>query len=573
MIRLLLPLLVLLAAAPGAFGQRLTQEDILGHDTEITVQQAVELGLEYNLSLQVVRNDPQVARQVVREAEGLFDPQALGVFNQNHVETPVASSLQSFFGTTGNRTVDDSRLYNAGVSGVLPWGFSYSSGYTFRRLDSNSGIISLKPQYTADWTSSFTIPLLRGLYWSGPDLLVRQSTVGQHLSDATFESQLSTGVLGVEFAYWRLSATRALERATGRAVDTAKDLLEQTKVQYQVGTVSKVLVTQAEANVAQRQSQYIQAVNGAKAAQDDLLTVILAPGINDYSSTTVRTTEPTFVPYQVNPEESVAKARAKRSELLASELQVEQAQIQESYTWNQTLPSFNVGGSYSMSGLSGAQKTPAGTLRPGFATPGPTSVLTNSTGNVDPDQVPDSTGDYYTNPIIPITAQPNFGFPTYAAGANDKFFAGDGFHSWGFGATFSYPLGNETADARHVQSKILLRRAKTSMRRTEQSLVLEVRAAVRQLQYSIDLVEAASRARAASEETLHAEEEKLRLGDSTPHNVQQFQDDLLQAEVNEISALQTYQNSIAGLEYAQGTLLESRGISAEKERDRGMDQY
>jgi outer membrane protein TolC len=521
-----------------------------------------------------VRNDPAIAREIVNQAEGLFNPLVLGAFNQTHVETPIASSLQSFFGTTGNRTVDDGKGYNAGLTGVLPWGASYSSGYTFHNLSSSSGLISLKPEYTADWTSSITIPLLRGLYWSGPDLLVRQSNVNQQISDATFHSQLSTGVFGVESAYWALSATRALERATANAVDTAKDLLEQTKVQYQVGTVSRVLVTQAEANVAQRQSQHIIAVNSAKAAQDALLTVILAPGINDYSTTNIRTEEPTFVPYPVDPEQAVAKARSNRSELLASELEVEQAEIQKSYNWNQTLPYFNVGASYAMDGLSGTQKTPAGTLLPGLAT-APTGTITptfaDSAGN--PIGSPTQDGDQLTNPVIPFRKSPDFGFPRYAAGANDNFFSGDGFHSWGFAATFSYPLGNETADSRYTQSKIELRRAKTSMRRTEQSLILEVRSAVRALQSSIDLVESARRARVASEETLHAEQEKLRLGDSTPHNVQQFQDDLLQAEVNEISALQQYRTAISGLEYAQGTLLESRGISVEKERDRGMEQY
>jgi outer membrane protein TolC len=568
MTRILLTLMCVLLAARAALAQEpLRPEDILGHDTELSVQQAVELGLEYNLSLQVIRNDPAIAREIVNQAEGLFDPQLLGAFNQDHVETPVASSLQSFFGTTGDRTVDDGRRYTSALTGVLPWGVSYTSGYTFRRLDSTSGLNSLKPQYTSDWTSGITVPLLRGLYWSGPDLLVRQSDVNQRISDATFQSQLSTGVFGVEATYWQLSAARALERATSSAVDTAKDLLEQTKVQYQVGTVSKVLVTQAEANVAQRQSQYIIAVNAAKSAQDALLTVILAPGINDYSTTTVRTEEPTFVPFQVDPEQAVAKARTNRSELLASELGVEQAEIQQSYNWNQTLPAFNVGASYTMEGLSGKQKTPAGTLQPGLAVPGPTSVQ-------DPNGTPtDPKDDFFTNPVIPLNPQPDFGFGDSQWSANRGYFSGNGFHSWGFGATFSYPLGNETAQARYIQSKIELRRSKTVMRRTEQSLILEVRSAVRALQSSIDLVESARRARVASEETLHAEQEKLRLGDSTPHNVQQFQDDLLQAEVNEISALQQYRTAISGLEFAQGTLLESRGISVEKERDRGMDQF
>ncbi|HKC50920.1 MAG TPA: TolC family protein [Myxococcota bacterium] len=568
MTRMLLTLMCVSLAARAAPGQgAMKPEDILGQDTEISLQQAVELGLEYNLNLQVIRNEPALAREDVRAAEGVFDPLVLGGFNQDHIESPVASSVQSFFGTTGNRTTDDGRRYTGGLTGVLPWGASYSSGYSFRRLDSDSGLNSLKPQFSADWSSSITIPLLRGLYWSTPDLIVRQTVVGQHISDATFHSLLSNGVLTVESFYWRLSASRAFERATSNAVDTAKDLLEQTKVRYQVGTVSRVLVTQAEANLAQRQSQHIIALNEAKSAQDDLLTVILAPGINDYSTTTVRTEEPTFVPYPVNPEESVAKARSNRPELVVSELGVEQAEIQESYAWNQTLPSFNVGASYSMDGLSGKQKVPAGTLRPGLATPGPASTL------VDPDGIPGNGDEFFTNPIVPQTRQADFGFGTSAASANDNFFAGNGFHSWGFGAAFSYPLGNETADARHVHSKIELRRAKTLMRRTEQTLVLEVRSAVRALQSSIDLVESARRARAASEETLHAEEERLRLGDSTPHNVQQFQDDLLQAQVSEITALQGYRTAISRLEYAQGTLLEARGISVEKERERGMDEY
>jgi outer membrane protein TolC len=555
MTRILLTLICVSLAARAAQGQEgLKPEDILGHDTEISLLQAVELGLEYNLTLDVVRNDPALARERVNEAEGVYDPLLLGRFNQTHIETPVASSLQSFFGTSGNRTTDNGLLYNGGLLGVLPWGPSYSSGYTFQRLNSNSGLTSLKPQYTSGWTNSLTVPLLRGLYWSTPDLLVRRTTVGQQISDATFTSQLADGVFLVESTYWQLAAARAFERATAKGVDTAKDLLEQTKVQYQVGTVSKVLVTQAEAGVAQRESDYIVALNAAKRAQDILLSAILAPsGISDYSTTTVRTEEPTFLPYEIDPEQSVQKARANRSELMASQLQVEDADIQKKYAWNQTLPQFDVGASYTMNGLSGTQKVPAGTPRLGLAVPGP--------------------GNDLNNPIIPVVPQPDFGFGTSRWSANRGYFDGEGFHSWTFGANFSYPLGNESADSRYIQRKIELRRAKTTLRRTEQDIILDVRTAVRELQSAIDRVKAAERARVASEETLAAEQERLRLGDSTPHNVLLFQEGLLRAEGNEINARQVYRTAISALERAQGTLLEARGISVEKERDRGMDEY
>ncbi len=580
MTRKLLPLLCLLATARGALGQELTPQDILGQDRELSVQQAVTLGLQYNLALQIIRNDPAIARERLREAEGLWNPNLIGTYDRNHFEVPSAGSLQALFGLTGNRTVDNSNIYNGGLQGVLPWGLSYSTGYLFRDLRSSSGVYSFKPQYNSDWSTSLTVPLLRGLYWGPVDLLVRRGEVGQALSDATFASRLADGVFLVESYYWNLSATRALERATGRAVNTAQDLLEQTKVQYQVGTVSKVLVTQAEAGVAQRESQHITAEAAAKRAQDDLLTVILEPGINDYSNTTIRTEEPSFVDYPVNPDESLAKAHANRTELLESQLVVEDAELQEKYAWNAKLPQLDVQGTYTNSGLSGTQKRPAGILAPSsFATAGPTSVPVGPNGvplptdPTDPNFRPPAEGDFLNNAAVPFVRSSDFGFGSSAGASTDGFFDGNGFHSYTLAITFSYPIGNETADARYTQRRIDLRRARTQQRRTEQDVIVNVRSAVRDLQSSIDRVKAAQRARIASEETLRAEEERLRLGDSTPHNVLEFQDDLLQAEASEISALQSYRTSIAALERAQGTLLESKGISVVNERDRGMDQY
>ncbi|HXZ84660.1 MAG TPA: TolC family protein [Myxococcota bacterium] len=551
MTRKLLPLFCVVMLARAAFAQsELGPEDILGHDVELTLQQAIALALENNLNLQIIRNDPAVAREQIREAKGAYDPNLSGSFLLDHVETPVANSLQALFGNNTFRTVDDSKNYGAGLAGVLPYGPSYSSGYTFSQLNSTNALFGLKPQYTAAWTNSITLPLLRDLYWSTPTYQVERSKLQSQISDATFNSQLQDGVALVEGAYWALSASRALERSTQKGVDTAKDLLDQTQVQYQVGTVSKVLVTQAEAGVAQRESEHISALNNARRAQDTLLTAILAPQIGDYSTTTIRTEEPTFVDYPVDVNAAVEKARANRPELLAAEKQVEEADVSQKWSWNQKLPALDVGASYTMNGLSGTQKIPVGTPI-GFQDD-PTTPNT-----FDPKQV----------------FEPSFGFGTSPGAAHSNFFAGDGFHNWTFGATFSYPLGNDTADSRYVQSKIELRRAKTSLAREEQDVVLSVRTAVRELQSSIDAVKAAQRARIASEETLRAEEERLRLGDSTPHNVLLFQNDLLTAESNEITQLQLYRTAISALERAQGTLLESRGISVESERERGMDKF
>jgi outer membrane protein TolC len=568
MIRILLVLLCLLGAASVASAQAQgpqapAPQEVLGQDRLITLDEAVALALENNLGLQVERLDPAFARERVRETEGAFEPDLVLGYDRQHVETPVASSVQSFFGTSGDRTTEDYFTYNGGVQGILPWGFGYSSGYSMQKLNSDSGIYALDPQYTANWRTELVVPLLRNLYWSTPDLLVRRSRVSQDITDENFQARLTDTIALVEAAYWSLAATRALDAAALKSVDTARDLLEQTKVQYQVGVVSKVRVTEAEAGLAQREFDHIVRVNETSAAQDRLLTAILAPGISDYLSTNIRTEEPTFVPYDVNAEAALEKARALRPELAAAQLAVTNAEYDESYAWNQKLPDLNVVGSYTNTGLAGEQKRQFGEEVTGIATPGPTSVLiTNPDGS-----------QYYTNPILPRGVQPNFGFPTSRWGADNDFMSGSGEHSWGIGALLVVPIGNDTRDARYVQSKILLRRAKTNLRLQEQSIIVEVRTAVRDLESAIDGVKAAQRARIASEETLRAEQERLRLGDSTPHTVLEYDEDLRVAESSEIRALQVYRTKIAELERAQGTLLEKLRIDVVDERDRGVGEF
>jgi outer membrane protein TolC len=535
MMRTLLTLLCLIALANVARAEAPAAGEVLGQDRLITLPEAVALALEHNLGLQVERLDPALARERVRETWGAFDPNIVALYDRQHVETPVASSVQSFFGTQGNQTTDDYYVYNAGVRGILPWGFGYSSGYTMQLLSSDSGFYALDKQYTAVWRSELAVPLLRNLYWSTPDLLVRRSRVTQDITDENFRARLSDTVALVEAAYWALAATRALEASALKSVETASDLLEQTKVQYQVGVVSKVRVTEAEAGLAQREFDRIVRSNEAQAAQDRLLTAILAPQIADYTSTRIRTEEPTFVPYEVNAEVALERARELRPEL---------------YAWNQKLPELNVVGSYTNNGLSGSQKVAPGTplgFRDDPTTP----------GVFDP---------------IPVT-QDDFGFPDGRWGADNDFFDAGGAHSWGVGANLVVPIGNDTLDARHVQSKILLRRAKTNLRIQEQNVTVDVRNSVRDLKSAIDGVKASQRARIASEETLRAEQERLRLGDSTPHTVLDYEEDLLQAESNEIRALQVYRTAIAALERAQGTLLDKLGVEVADERDRGLGEF
>jgi outer membrane protein TolC len=79
-------------------------------------------------------------------------------------------------------------------------------------------------------------------------------------------------------------------------------------------------------------------------------------------------------------------------------------------------------------------------------------------------------------------------------------------------------------------------------------------------------IEAAERRRIAAAEQHRAEQIRLEHGESTPFDVLQREEDLVEAESQKIGALRIYHASEVALDRAQGTLLEDRGIEVESQK-------
>ena len=118
------------------------------------------LGLQYNLALQIIRNDPAIARERLREAEGCSNPNLVGAYDRNHFESAerrrrcraCSASRATAPSTTATSTT-------AGYRASCPGALSYSTGYLFRDLRSTSGVYAFKPQYNADWSTELTVPV------------------------------------------------------------------------------------------------------------------------------------------------------------------------------------------------------------------------------------------------------------------------------------------------------------------------------------------------------------------------------------------------------------------------------
>jgi outer membrane protein TolC len=332
-------------------------------------------------------------------------------------------------------------------------------------------------------------------------------------------------VRSTEDAYWGLAAASRNLEVAKKSLETSRALLKQTQAQFQVGVVSKVEVTEAEAGVAQREFQLIAAENLYRGSQDRVIDIVFGPALSPTSSLeiVVADSPENYHKLELDPAVSTEKALQNLPELLVAERQVEAQRIRTKFAKNQRLPQVDLVGSYGTHGLSGVgQAVNLGTI-----------VFPPIAG-------PDQYGD-----------------------THDDFFRGDDSRTWTAGARVSVPIGNTTARSNVRIAEIELHKAETLVDRQRQAIVAEVREAVRNLQSAIQGIEAAERRRIAAAEQHRAEQIRLEHGESTPFDVLLRESQLVEAESQKIAALRIYHASVVALDRAQGTLLEDRGIAVE----------
>jgi outer membrane protein TolC len=129
---------------------------------------------------------------------------------------------------------------------------------------------------------------------------------------------------------------------------------------------------------------------------------------------------------------------------------------------------------------------------------------------------------------------------------------------------FSIPIPNTIGRRGVSKAQLELRRARVAKRRVEQTIILEVRKAARDLVSAQEGIDASERQVVAAAEQLRAERIRLEYGESTPFDVLLKEQDLVSAEQGKIAAFQTYRSSVTGLDRSQGTILRNRNVSIDQ---------
>jgi outer membrane protein TolC len=260
-------------AAPGAPAP-------LQGELALSVQDAIVLTVENNLDVEIARYEPLISDLDHTSAWGAYDPNAFASFGHSSIDTPVASTFEP-----SALVVERDTIGKAGVVGLIPrLGGQYEISYGGERFTTTQAIPNLSPEYRASVLGSLTVPLLKGAWWGAPWVLIRQTGIGAEISHEDFRKNLMDLLQATENAYWSVSASGEKRRVSQKSLEASQALLDQTKAQYEVGVVSRVEVTEAEAGLAQREVDVIVAENGYRRTQDQLIDLVLGPNLTPDSS-------------------------------------------------------------------------------------------------------------------------------------------------------------------------------------------------------------------------------------------------------------------------------------------------
>ena len=135
------------------------------------------------------------------------------------------------------------------------------------------------------------------------------------------------------------------------------------------------------------------------------------------------------------------------------------------------------------------------------------------------------------------------------------------------GFSLNIPFRNRAPQADYVADQLQLRQNELQVQRASSQVRVEVRNVVIGLQQARARYETAVATRVLAEQTLDAEQNRFKFGESTPAAVIQAQRDLAGFQSGEVQAMANYTHAKIAFDQALGQTLDVNGISIDDARE------
>lgn len=239
-----------------------------GAPWRLALKDALRLGLEAHRGLQAARYDAPIAHAGWQAAWASFDTLLTADLTYAHEEEP--TSLV-FLGASEIRT--DRVSGSAGLSRTLPTGGRVALLYRADRIDTDSPSAVLGRYWTPGLSVELTQPLLRG---AGDVALleVRRAHTRHAAARAGYSAATETVLLAIVEAWWELAFADANLAAREKSETVAAELLRDEEARLEAEVSTPLDVAEARAGVERRRSDRLAAENLRATAQDAVLALI-----------------------------------------------------------------------------------------------------------------------------------------------------------------------------------------------------------------------------------------------------------------------------------------------------------
>ena len=493
---------------------------IEGNTIKLPLKSVIFLALKNNLQIAFESLGPNVSETDIAREESVYDPNVSLQFGKDRRVTQTGNFLAgagepSIYQESWDLEVDVMKKFVSGTSAELKWNSSDSkTDFLFQ---------ALVPQYESELNLSLTQPLLKDFGIDVGKSMIKIASLNFKMSQDQFKGRVMDILYEIEKQYWNLYFQIKDYEAREKSLKLAEDLLREFKIKIEAGTLAPIEIYQAEAEVATRKEDLIVTRDLLKDSEDRLKSALNFYEKEQYwDLVIIPADEPRPAVSKEDLMEGIKEAFKYRPDYNQAKMDIEARNIMVKYTKNQVLPRVDLFGTIGTMGLGGR-------------------------GN--PDAMDFGGGGNGGNDAS--------SFSTHWDDVSDHMASGD-FYNYTIGIKIEFPLGNRFAKSQYSRAKVEALRAATYLKDLE---INEMRAAVRQVETNLEMIEAAGASLKLADEKLKAEEKKYEVGLSTTHDLLEFQDDLARAESREARTLTEYEKSLVNLARVKGLLLEEHNIT------------
>jgi outer membrane protein TolC len=440
------------------------------------------------------------------------DPVVTGSLTFDRQKSPQFSLFQP-------RSTTNTDSYDFTYAQGFVTGTAFNVGWNSNRTTTVGGFNSYSPQLASNFKATITQHLLQGAGIWVNNRFVYEAVLNRKITDSTFRQQVLTTVNQVENIYWVLVSAYEDVQAKQRALAQSTQSLSDTQKQLDIGTMAPLDVVNAQSTVATDKQALISSQSNLQ-YQQLVMKQAISRNLNDPALVqapvipTDRVSLDELPEEKQTPDELVQEAFTNRPELEQAALAIKKDAITLRGARNLLLPTLDVYGYYGGQGIGGDPNKNCKIF-------GQSCAANNSLG--------------YSGVLSNLVD----------GSSSDK----------GIGFNFNVTIRNRTAQADQARSLIEYRQAEMHL----EQLYTQIRMQVAAQQYALTndraQVQASVAARDYAQQSLEAEQKKLRLGASTSTTVLGKQRDLANAENNLITANLTYAKDRALLyEYLASTL-------------------